>query len=134
MSMEKILNFLKANPVFFFATVDGDKPRVRPFGFYMCYEGKLYFGMGTHKESYRQIKANPNVEICTANANGQWLRIRGKAVLDDRPEVVAKAFETMPQLKQIYNEQTGYTIGLLYLQDAEAEFADLQGNFEKLNF
>lgn len=53
--MEKVLAFLKENPVFYFATEEGDKPRVRPFSFFMEYEGKLYFSMGRHKKVYRQI-------------------------------------------------------------------------------
>jgi len=132
--MEKILNFLAENPVFYFALVDGDKPRVRPFGFYMAYDGKLYFAMGKHKESYRQVAANPNVEICTASPTGQWIRIRGTAVFDERPEVLAKAFEIMPRLTEMYNEQTGKTLACFYLQDGEAEFMDFQGHFEKVSF
>jgi len=100
----------------------------------MEYEGKLYFGMGKHKASYAQVKANPNVEICTANAKDEWIRIRGAAVFDDREEVMAKVFETAPQLKQIYNEQSGLTLGNFYIKDGEAEFQDLKGNFEKISF
>lgn len=132
--MEKILKFLSENPIFYFASIDGDKARVRPFGFYMEYEGKLYFGMGKHKESYRQAVANPNVEICTANAKGQWIRIRGTAVFDNRDEVLAKVFETMPQLADIYNAQNGLTLGNFYIKDGEAEFQDMEGNFEKISF
>lgn len=132
--MEKILKFLSENPVFYFASVDGDKPRVRPFGFYMEYEGKLYFGMGKHKASYAQVNANPNVEICTASAKGEWIRIRGTAVFDDRAEVMARVFETMPQLAQIYNAQSGLTLGNFYIKNGEAELQDMQGNFEKISF
>lgn len=132
--MEKILKFLAENPIFYFASVDGDKPRVRPFGFHMEYEGKLYFGMGKHKESYRQVSANPNVEICTASANGSWIRIRGTAVFDERPAVLAKVFETMPQLAKMYNEKTGQSLGNFYIKDGEAEIADMKGNFEKIKF
>ncbi|HAG10955.1 MAG TPA: hypothetical protein DCK76_06145 [Desulfotomaculum sp.] len=73
--MEKVLVFLKENPVFYFATEEGDQPKVRPFGFFMEYEGKLYFSMGRHKKVYRQILENPNAEICTASAKGEWIRI-----------------------------------------------------------
>lgn len=132
--MEKILAFLKENPIFYYATVDGDKPRVRPFGFFMEYEGKLYFGMGKHKQSYAQTVANPNVEICTANDKGQWIRIRGTAVFDERREVMEKAFETMPALKEMYNEKTGKTLGIFYIKDGVAEIADEQGNFESISF
>lgn len=49
--IQKIYDYLKECNGFFFASCDGDKPRVRPFGFMMIFEDKLYFGMGTHKES-----------------------------------------------------------------------------------
>jgi len=132
--MEKILNFLKENPTFYFATVDGDKPKVRPFGFYMELNGKLYFGMGKHKQSYQQVVANPNIEICTASATGQWIRISGVAVFDDSEETKTKVFETMPMLKQRYNEENGLTLGNFYIKDGVAEIADMKGNFEKINF
>lgn len=132
--MEKITQFLTENPTFYFATVEGDKPRVRPFGFFMKHNGKLYFGMGKHKASYRQVVANPNVEICTASTNGQWIRIKGTAIFDDTEETMAKAFETMPMLKQIYNAESGLTLANFYLKDGEAEIADMQGNFEKIKF
>lgn len=132
--MEQVLEFLKENPVFYFATQEGDKPRVRPFGFFMEYEGRLYFAIGKHKKSYQQILINPNVEICTASPRGQWVRISGKAVADDRPEVADAVLAHMPQLKDLYNEKTGFVIGPVYLQDAEAEFLDFSGKYEKVAF
>jgi len=132
--LEKVLSFLKENSVFYYATVDGDKPRVRPFGFFMEYEGKLYFGMGKHKQSYAQTIINPNVEISTANSKGQWIRIRGTAVFDERQEVMDKAFETLPVLKTLYNEKTGQTLGNFYIKDGVAEIADMNGTFESISF
>jgi len=132
--MDKIINFLKENRVFYFATVDGDKPKVRPFGFCMEYNKKLYFGMGKHKQSYKQLAKNPNVEVCTANAKGQWIRISGVAVFDDSEEVNTKAFETLPMLKDIYNEKSGFKMGIIYLKNGVAEIADMKGNFEKITF
>lgn len=130
--MEKILEFLKENPTFYFATVEDGKPRVRPFGFFMEHDGKLYFGMGKHKASYRQLQENPNVEVCTANAKGQWIRIKGTAVMDDSEEAMAQAFEAMPSLSKIYNKETGLKMGLCYLKDMETELAGMDGSFEKL--
>lgn len=132
--MEKILTFLQETEVFYYATVDGDKPRVRPFGFFMEYEGKLYFGMGKHKQSYAQTLANPNVEIATTNSKGQWLRIRGTAVFDERQEVMDKVLATAPTLKELYNEKTGQTFGNFYIKDGVAEIADMDGNFESFSF
>lgn len=132
--MEKILKFLTENPTFYFATVEDNKPRVRPFGFFMEHDGKLYFGMGKHKPSYRQVQANKNIEISTASSKGQWIRIRGTAVFDDSTATLDKAFETMPSLKRIYNEESGLQLGVFYLENGEAEIADFQGGFEKITF
>ncbi len=132
--MEKMLEFLKDAGVFYYASVDGDKPRVRPFGFFMELNGKFYVAMGKQKESYKQSLANPNIEICAMNKKMQWIRIRGVAVPDDTEETYAKAFEHSPNLKMLYNEQTGNVLGIFWLKDGYAEIADMQGNFEKFNF
>ncbi|MGO0861926.1 pyridoxamine 5'-phosphate oxidase family protein, partial [Clostridioides difficile] len=106
---------------------------VRPFGFVMDYEGRLYFGIGKHKASYKQLLSNPNVEISTANKEGKWIRIKGKAVFDENKDALKKAFEILPSLKKMYNEETGMSLGLIYLEDIDAEFADLMtGQFEKI--
>lgn len=75
--MKKIMNFLKENSTVYFATVEYNKPRVRPFGFVMDYEWKLYFGIGKHKTSYKQLLVNPNIEISTASKDVKWIRIKG---------------------------------------------------------
>ena len=102
--------------VFYFATVEDGAPRVRPFGFSMVFEDRLYFGCGTHKAAYRQMLENPNVEICSFN-KGQFLRIRGRAVMDDRDEVQAAMYASAPFLKESYNEQTGHHHICFYLED-----------------
>lgn len=130
--MERIFEFLKTVGVFFVTSVDGDKPRVRPFGLMFMFEGKIYFGMGDHKASYSQLLANPNCEICACSADESWIRIKGRAVFDNRPEVHAAAFETSPRLKKVYNQETGYKLAAFYLDDIDAELQDLKGHFEKL--
>jgi uncharacterized pyridoxamine 5'-phosphate oxidase family protein len=59
LALEEVLQFLTDNKPFYFATIDGNKPKVRPLGFFMNYENKLYFGIGKHKQAYQQILANP---------------------------------------------------------------------------
>jgi uncharacterized pyridoxamine 5'-phosphate oxidase family protein len=132
--MDRILEFLKGNSPFYFATVEGDKPRVRPFGFCMEFRGRLYFGMGRHKASYRQLQSNPNVEVSTTNDKGEWIRIKGVAVFDDSEEADRAAFEAMPTLRRIYNEETGFKLGLVYLKDGEAEIDEYMGGFDKFTF
>ena len=103
--IQKIYDYLKACNGFFFATCDGDKPRVRPFGFMMIFEDKLYFGMGTHKE----------------HPEGGVNRVKGVAHFDMRPEVQAEMFRVSPNLRKMYNEETGMVQATFYLSDIVAE-------------
>ena len=121
--MEKVCEFLKSAGTYYLATVEGDQPRVRPFGFTMIFEDKLYFGMGTHKESYKQVKANPNVEICAMNPDGSFMRVKGVAHFDLRPEVQAHMFEVAPSLRKLYNEENGMVQATFYLSDIVAEIS-----------
>lgn len=129
-STEKIYGFLKEAHVFFYATVDDGKARVRPFGFCGIVNGKLYFGMGKHKESYRQTVENPYVEICSCKGR-EWLRIRGKAVFDWDPATEAQIFEMAPFLKAKYGPDSDLTHAAFYLEDMEAEYANMDDVFEK---
>ena len=133
MMSKRVYDFLKDAGIFYYATVDGNCPRVRPFGLCEIYEGRLYFGMGKHKQSYKQTVENPNIEICACNKDRQWIRIRGRAVFDERKEVSDYVFEQRPHLRRLYNEETGHVLALLYLEDATAEIADMKGYFEEIN-
>ena len=101
--METAFEFLKANPVFHIATVDGDKARVRPFGFSMKRNNALYFCTNKTKEVYKQLKQNPDIEISGMGSDGAtWLRIRGKIVFDETREAKAQAFADAPNLLRLY--------------------------------
>jgi uncharacterized pyridoxamine 5'-phosphate oxidase family protein len=90
-------------------------------GFLMWHEGKIWLGMGDHKEVYRQIVANPKVQVAAAGPDSSWVRVDAKLVFDPRPELVAKAFEAMPQLKDIYPEG-GPRMAVGCLAEGEARF------------
>ena len=77
--MERVAKFLKDAETYYLATVEGDQPRVRPFGTAHIFEGKLYIQTGKVKDVSKQIHANPKVEIC-AFMNGEWLRVAGELV------------------------------------------------------
>ena len=81
--MERVYNFLKDAGTYFLATVDKDQPRVRPFGTVNIFEGKLYIQTGKVKDVSKQIHKNPKVEV-SAFLNGQWIRLSGELVEDDR--------------------------------------------------
>ncbi|GHU71176.1 NimC/NimA family protein [Clostridia bacterium] len=123
--MTEILDFLTECKTFYLATVDGDKPKVRPFGFVMELEGKLYFGTNESKPSFQQLKKNPNIEISATNANNEWLRLSGEAVFDTRPEVKAKVFEVAPHLRGMYDRPDSPVLAPFYVKNGEAIFSSM---------
>ena len=119
--MQEVYEFLKKCGVYYLATAEGDQPRVRPFGTQDIFEGKLYIQTGKSKAVSRQLQANPKVEIC-AFSNGQWLRITGKLVRDDRVEAKRHMLDAHPDLKAMYSAEDDNT-EVLYFEDAEATFS-----------
>ncbi len=99
--MNTAFEFIKANPVFHIATVDGTKARVRPFGFMMKRNNKMYLCTNKTKDVYKQLKKNPDIEISDMGSD-TWLRIRGRIAFDETREAKAQAFEESPRLRKIY--------------------------------
>lgn len=130
--MREVYEFLKKCGVYYLATADGDQPRVRPFGTQDIFEGKLYIQTGKSKTVSRQIQANPKVEIC-AFTNGEWLRLSGKLVRDDRIEAKQHMLDAHPQLKGMYSAEDDNT-EVLYFEDAEATFASFGGAPRTIRF
>lgn len=131
--MKEVLQFLKDNPTFFLATVEGDQPRVRPFGAVCEFEGKLYLITSNAKPVFQQILANPRIEICGANAEGVWVRISATAVADSRKEPKIAMLEEYPNLKQMYDPGDG-KMEVLYLKDAVATFCSFTANPRVVRF
>ena len=116
--MKEVYEFLKKAGTFYIATVDGDKPRVRPFGVVNIFEDKLYIQTGKRKNVSKQIEINNNVEICTF-LNGKWIRVEGKLIRDDRVEAKKSMLDTNPSLRSMYNENDDNT-EVLYFKDTTA--------------
>ncbi|MDR1959601.1 MAG: pyridoxamine 5'-phosphate oxidase family protein [Planctomycetaceae bacterium] len=128
--LQRVIQFLKDNPVFYVATVDAGKPRVRPFGIAVEHDGKIYFCTSNVKQVYRQLQANPYVEISTTAVDFEWLRLSGKAVFEPNPAVKKKAFEISPILADLYNTPENPEFAVFYLEEAEAVFCKLTGGQE----
>lgn len=131
--MKEVLKFLKDNPTFFLATTEGDQPRVRPFGAVTAFEGKLYLITSNQKPVFRQLRENPKIELCAADANGNWLRVAAAAVCDQRPEARAQMLEDVPMLKQLYAVDDGI-IEVFYLSDASAVFSSFTSEPRTVTF
>lgn len=119
--MQEVLKFLKDAGTYYLATVDGDQPRVRPFGTIEVFEGKLYIQTGKVKEVSKQIQKNPKVEIC-AFKDGVWVRIAGKLIRDDRIEAKKHMLDNYPSLQAMYKAEDDNT-EVLYFEDAVATFS-----------
>ena len=118
--MKEVCEFLKECGVYYLATVEGDQPRVRPFGTSEIFEDKLYIQTGKSKNVYKQIIANNKVEIC-AFKDGRWLRISAELVEDDRVEAKKDMLDKNPTLRSMYDENDGNSI-VFYLTNATATF------------
>ena len=116
--MKEVRDFLKEAGVYYLATVDNGKPKVRPFGTIEIFEDKLYIQTGKKKDVYKQIENNPNVEIC-AFKDGKWIRLSGELVPDDRIEAKKDMLDKNPSLRGMYNENDDNTI-VLYFKNAKA--------------
>ena len=130
--MEKVCAFLKSAGVYYLATVDGDQPRVRPFGTAHIFEGKLYIQTGKVKPVSRQLSENPKCEIC-AFRDGVWLRVAAELVEDDRVEAKKSMLDEYANLRAMYDENDGNT-QVLYLKNAVATFSSFTAAPEVYTF
>ncbi len=130
--MEEVLKFLKDCGYYFIATIDGDKPRVRPFGTAEIFEGKLYIQTGKKKNVSKQIEANSNVEIC-AFKDGKWIRISGNLVRDERIEAKKYMLDQNPDLRSMYNENDDNT-EVLYFEKGTAVISSFTEEPKIINF
>ena len=130
--MERVCNFLKEAGVYYLATTEGDQPRVRPFGTAHIFENRLYIQTGKIKPTSRQILANPKVELCAFH-NGQWVRVAGELVEDDRLEAKKSMLDAYPSLRGMYHEQDGNT-QVFYFKNAVATFCAFGAEPETVTF
>lgn len=130
--MEKVCEFLKTAGVYYLATVEGDQPRVRPFGTAHIFDGKLYIQTGKVKPVAKQLEANPKAEVCAFH-NGTWVRIAGELIEDDRVEARKSMLDAYPNLRAMYNENDGNT-AVYYFRNATATFSSFSAPAETVNF
>ena len=130
--INKVCEFLEKTKTYYLATVDGDQPRVRPFGTVLVYDGKLYIQTGKVKDVSKQLHANPKAEIC-AFRNGEWLRVAGKLVEDDRIEAKQSMLDAYPSLQGMYSADDGNT-EVFYFDDAVATFSSFTKAPEVVKF
>ncbi len=131
-NMQKTYEFIKACGTYYISTVDGDQPRVRPFGTINIFDGKLYIQTGHVKNVAKQIAANPKVELCCFNGS-EWLRLSGTLVEDTRIEAKKAMLDAYPNLRSMYDENDSNT-AVYYFRDASARFCSFTKPEEDVTF
>ncbi|MBO4678060.1 MAG: pyridoxamine 5'-phosphate oxidase family protein [Lachnospiraceae bacterium] len=131
--MNEVYEFLKNCGTYYLATVDGDQPRVRPFGTVNVFEGKLYIQTGKSKEVSKQLHKNPKAEICAFAPDGRWIRVAGKLISDDRREAKASMLDSYPNLRGMYSEDDDNT-EVLYFEDATATISSFTAAPKTIKF
>ena len=130
--MKIVCDFLKKAEVYYLATVEGDQPRVRPFGTINEFEGKLYIQTGKIKPTSHQLAANPKAEIC-AFCDGAWVRVACELVEDDRFEAKKSMLDAYPNLRGMYDENDGNT-QVFWMKNAVATFSAFGKASETVEF
>jgi uncharacterized pyridoxamine 5'-phosphate oxidase family protein len=130
--MSKINDFLSEAGAFFLATEDGKQPKIRPLGAHLEMDGKVIFGVGDFKEVYKQMQANPLVEVVACKQDGHWLRYTGTAVFETDAKYAEAMLEGAPNLRNIYNETTGHKLATFHLENATAVDIPVMGEGENL--
>jgi uncharacterized pyridoxamine 5'-phosphate oxidase family protein len=130
--MQEVYDFLKKCGTYFLATMDGDQPRVRPFGTAGIFENRLYIQTGKVKNVSRQMKENPKIELC-GMSDGDWVRVEAVAVEDDREEARQHMLEEYPELRRMYSADDG-NCQVFYLKDATATFCSFNAAPKVIHF
>lgn len=126
--MKEVVTFLTENPVQYLATVGCDgKAKVRPFMFLFEQEGKLWFCTNSTKDVYKDMQANPEIEISVSSPTFAWIRLHGTATFENNMAVKEGAMNN-PIVKSQYGEATNPIFEVFYLKDAHGIIADFSGN------
>ena len=134
MNKTEILEFLNANPTCYMATVEGDKPRVRAMGMVSADEDGIIIQTGTYKDIYKQLSANPNVELCFFNEkDGIQIRVSGPVEVVDDIKLKEKIVEQRQFLKPIVDKE-GYDPIAVYRLKGAAYVWSFAVNLEPKNY
>jgi uncharacterized pyridoxamine 5'-phosphate oxidase family protein len=130
--VQSVHDFLKKAGTYYLATVDGDQPRVRPFGTVNLFEGKFYIQTGKKKHIAKQVGRNPKVELCAFDGQ-MWIRVAATLVEDNRAEAQESMLAAYPSLRRMYAVNDGNTM-VYYLKDATATFYTFGGEPKEVRF
>lgn len=125
--MQEVLTFLKENPLGSLATVADGKPRVRPWGFMLAEDGKLWFCTANTKDVFRQLQANPAIAFTSFSPDFVTVRLRGDIRFSQDREMKEKILAHSSLVRDIYQTADNPAFEIFYLEHGEAVLADFSG-------
>lgn len=131
--MDEVYKFLKALPTFYLATVEGDQPRVRPFGAIIQLEGRLWLVTSSKKPVCQQLVQNPKAELSGTDANGNWIRVQTTLLAEDNRAAKEQLLEAYPTLKAVYAPDDDH-MTMLYFKDTTATFCSFTSQPRAVTF
>ena len=134
MNLEEYIKFANENKVCSIATIDGDKPRVREFLMWFADETGFYFHTGTTKNVSKQLKNNPNIEICTTLQNpqgGKMMRVSGKVRFLNDKSLRARLLEERPFLNGLCSGPDDESLEIFQIYTGDAHFWTVENNLKE---
>ena len=106
----------------FFATVEGNQPRVRPMMPYLTENGELLLALLGRSRTIPEIKANPHVEVCFVDRKMWYCRVTGTAEISSDISKKEIVFENVPMLRQYFAgpEDPNYHLAVIKVKSVEA--------------
>lgn len=101
--MQELIDFFKEIDMYYIATIEDDKPRVRPFGKIFFYNNRMFINTGKNKRFFSQVKNNSNVELCAFN-KGTWIRIEASVFENFDSDIKKSIIKIDPVVKHNYKD------------------------------
>ena len=121
--LQKALDFLRENREVAFATCEGNLPKIRMFQIMKQDCTRLYFATSAKKDVWRQLHANPDIELLAA-AHQVSVRCVGTAdfkVADDIRRWIYDNNEVLQRLYSSYDQMEYFSMNI-----AELDYYDLR--------
>jgi uncharacterized pyridoxamine 5'-phosphate oxidase family protein len=104
--LEEMASFMATNNILYLATVDAERPCVRPIRFSCLIDNKLAIATSLKKSMSTQMMVNSSVELSTVAGDGKvYIRFAGKATLCKDDAVIAKFAEEHPGMKNKFGKE-----------------------------
>lgn len=134
MNLEDCIKFANENKICSIATIDGDKPRVRGFLMWFADKTGFYFSTGATKNVSKQLKNNPNVEMCIISQSpqgGKMMRVSGKVRFLNDIALKTRLLEELPFLRGFCKGPEDEMLEVFQIYTGDAHFWTMENNLRE---